>query len=461
MPINVRNTFILPRFDRYLLALTVLVALFGAMYTVSWSDGSQLATVESLVDYHTWQIDQSVFTPHTGDKMFIDGHYYSDKPPVPALAMAALYQLFQWTTGLKTTQIPGLLAFLMALCFSGTAYVISVFCINQLSRQLNLPENIHAPLVASFAFGSIAMTYSRSCNVHILMLAVFAGLFLLLTKSTEPDSEKFTFKQLCLMGTLLGAGYSIDLGVGPVLVICTVFFLVCRTRSLAGAIIVLGASFPWFVLHHILNYRIGGTFLPANTVPQYFLFPDSTFNPQNLTGEGWAHQNLADFLTYSAGLLVGQQGFIVYNPMLFLAIPVGVAGCWDLKEKRSMVYFSISLIIGTVLLYAITSNNYSGRSCSIRWFVPLLVPFYYLLMLALKRFPAAVDLRIFAFWSIVLGCLLWHNQPWSLPMVPTLWYVNAAAIISWLIYRGFCFLFRPTATASDTKTEAAASSKIL
>src|SRR5438045_1788091 len=73
----------------------------------SWNDGSRLATIESLVDRHTLAIDDSVFVrppqddpsrpaPYvfdeaglnvvgTRDKLFIDGHYYSDKSPVPAL----------------------------------------------------------------------------------------------------------------------------------------------------------------------------------------------------------------------------------------------------------------------------------------------------------------------------------------------------------------------------------------
>ena len=85
-------------------------------------DGSRLATVESLVDQHSLAIDQSVFvippppTPGkaaayaaddllsttfgTGDKLFIDGHYYSDKSPVPALGMGLVYWIAQRTSGL-------------------------------------------------------------------------------------------------------------------------------------------------------------------------------------------------------------------------------------------------------------------------------------------------------------------------------------------------------------------------
>ena len=40
--------------------VAVAIALIGARpYAGSWNDGSRLATVESLVDYHTWEIDNS------------------------------------------------------------------------------------------------------------------------------------------------------------------------------------------------------------------------------------------------------------------------------------------------------------------------------------------------------------------------------------------------------------------
>src|SRR5437763_15183774 len=98
------------------LVLASAVAVASARpYAGSWNDGSRLATVEALVDQHTLAIDDSIFvqvpsekegtgsSPYprddallnargTADKLFIRGHYYSDKSPVPALLMAGVYQ---------------------------------------------------------------------------------------------------------------------------------------------------------------------------------------------------------------------------------------------------------------------------------------------------------------------------------------------------------------------------------
>jgi protein-S-isoprenylcysteine O-methyltransferase Ste14 len=48
----------------------------------SWNESSRLATIEALVEHGTWRIDASPYAHQTGDKMLLDGHYYSEKPPL-------------------------------------------------------------------------------------------------------------------------------------------------------------------------------------------------------------------------------------------------------------------------------------------------------------------------------------------------------------------------------------------
>src|SRR5262245_26151968 len=162
-----------------------------------WHDGRRLATVECLVDYHTLAIDRSIFVqvperqspgdrlPYpddetellrlgTGDKLFIDGHYYSDKSPVPALLMAGVYQVWQWCTGWTARQRPDVFCHALTLASSGLAYVVAVWCVYQLGRPLRLPPALRLGLTASFALTTVALTYSRHVNNHILLLGVAA-----------------------------------------------------------------------------------------------------------------------------------------------------------------------------------------------------------------------------------------------------------------------------------------------
>src|SRR5215813_9846320 len=98
--------------DRLFVLLgAVLIAVASALpYAGSWNDGSRLAAVESIADRGTLAIDDSLFvrvppetisrgvppyppqrrdllTHGTRDRLFIRGHFYSDKPYVVSFLM--------------------------------------------------------------------------------------------------------------------------------------------------------------------------------------------------------------------------------------------------------------------------------------------------------------------------------------------------------------------------------------
>ena len=112
----------------------LLIAVLGARpYASSWNDGSRLASVEALVDQHTWAIDDSIFVkvppqdelnPYslelpsasgTMDKMLIGGHFYSDKPPVLTLYLAGIYWIAQKLTGLTAAYDPHVFVYLLTV----------------------------------------------------------------------------------------------------------------------------------------------------------------------------------------------------------------------------------------------------------------------------------------------------------------------------------------------------------
>jgi hypothetical protein len=57
---------------------------------MTWNDESLMATIQSLVESQSFVIDRTDFIS-TGDKVFVGGHYYSDKPPMPSMLGAIVY----------------------------------------------------------------------------------------------------------------------------------------------------------------------------------------------------------------------------------------------------------------------------------------------------------------------------------------------------------------------------------
>jgi hypothetical protein len=178
------------------------------------------------------------------------------------------------------------------------------------------------------------------------------------------------------------------------------------------------------LFHHTVNYAIGGTFGPANAVPAYLSWPGSPFSADNMTGI--TQHGPGRLVVYALALLFGKKGFVGHNlPLLLLlpALPV------LLRRARPEVVAAAAWMAGTWLLYALMSNNYSGACLSVRWFVPLLAPAYYLLGQYLRDHPERVrELAVLSGAGAVLGLLMWLAGPWSMRMVPLFWPIQALAL---------------------------------
>jgi hypothetical protein len=407
-------------------------------YPGGWNDGSRLASVESLVERGTWTIDDSPFVAATQDKLFIDGHYYSDKSPVPAVLMAGEYVVWRTITGQTAHSRPERFCRFLTVATSGLAYVIAVWSIFRLGRPLRLPLGLRLILTASFAVATVAPAYVRHVNNHMLLLGVIAVL-LVEAVWLGHEARRPPTMQLVGIGLLAGLAYTIDLGAGPVILLgafCHVMFR-CGWRA---ALIVATAALPWLVSHHLLNYLIGGTWKPANANPDYLSWPGSPFDATTMTG-GWNHPSVGAFVLYAVDLLIGKRGFLGHNLALYLAVPASVWSVFTLSRKRARgewpeLALAMSWCVGVWLLYAATSTNYSGACCSVRWFVPLLAPGYYVLAVFLRERPEfRRDFVVLSLWGAAMAPLMWWKGPWMLRMVPQYWVFVGGAAASWAVVR--------------------------
>jgi hypothetical protein len=444
--------------DWFVVTVAAILALLSAKpYAGGWNDGSRLATVESLVDRHTLAIDDSTFVKVPGpgkdsvnpygpstepsaqtgtkDKLLIGGHFYSDKSPVPAILLGGWYQFFQWTIGLVARQNPGRYCYLLTLCSSGLAYVAAVWSVFWLSRRAGLSAGLCLSIAASFGLGTLALTYAQYVNNHIFQLGTTSLLMVGLVVLADQSSSLARPSRILLasLGALAGLCYSIDLGSGPVLLTCAAALAIFRCRDWLGVASFLAGVTPWLVLHHVVNYAVGGTFKPANAVPEYFHWTGCPFTQENMTG-GWHHHSFGHFLVYALALLEGKKGFLGHNLPLFLCLPA-VFVLWPRRGRHfPEVLFAFASCGGVWLMYAAASTNYSGSCCSIRWFVPLLAPGYFILIQLLRR-----DSRYWpAFWllsggGMVMGSLMWWNGPWYGHMVPCYWPIQGSALLAALL----------------------------
>src|SRR5262245_32643854 len=269
--------------DRPLILVLIVLGAFtiaaiGARpYARSWNDGSRLAAVEAIADHGNLAIDDSIFVrvppdtitrgvpPYsthqrellangTRDKLFIRGHFYSDKPYVVSFLMAGLYKVCRVLGLPSSAERPDLFCRVLTILTSGVAYGVAVWCVYLLALRVELPLSVRLALTASFALSTVALPYTRHVNNHILHLGVTAALVLqLVYLAEEGTAATIPWRRPLLLGTLAGLAYNLDLGAGPVLLACLFPLIVYRCRHLGPVLLFLAALAPWLLAHHAIN----------------------------------------------------------------------------------------------------------------------------------------------------------------------------------------------------------------
>ena len=126
--------------------------------------------------------DKLLETKGTCDRLFINGHYYSDKSPLPAVTLAGWYLVLKRTINLEAREDPGRFCYWMTVGSSGLGYVAAVWCVYQLGLVVGLPLSTRLLLTASLAFATVAPSYARHVNNHAMLLGVTAALVLSLAR---------------------------------------------------------------------------------------------------------------------------------------------------------------------------------------------------------------------------------------------------------------------------------------
>lgn len=409
------------------LALAILVALLSARdYPGGWNDLSRLAAIESLVDFHTLAIDQSTllapdvreegsFPAKTKDLLRVGGSYYSDKPMVPQVLLAVGYWVLQQATGLSARLEPGAFCRAMTLLSSGLGYVVAVTGMYSIGAAVGLSPAVRILLAGSLGLGTLALPYAAFTNSHEMFLGAAVALFWVLDHIDRRAADGFSVNGWTgLAGLLVGLGYSLDQGAGPPLLLAVTVYVAAQGRCAGRVGWFLVGIAPAVLLHHVINYQIGGTWRPANAVAEYTVFPGSAATLANMTG-GWKHASPFGMARYAILLLFGKEGFVGHNPTIYL---FGIGSIFLIRRRfaeRPLCLLAIAWCLGVWFVYAAGSNNYAGQCLSIRWFVPILAPAYYVLAILLREYPDTE--REFIILSMVGAGLAISAAPFG-PWVP-------------------------------------------
>jgi hypothetical protein len=367
-----------------LLLYAVFLAFIGALLqTRSAHTTSRLATIDSLVTRGTFAINDSLFSD-TIDRVKIGSNYYSHQPPAHAV-LASIVYLPMYHLGIRLRsgwcKAYGLLIFFT----NGLATIGALLLFYRSLELLKMAGGARVLLTAAVACGTLILPYSTTINVHGLDAAILFGGFYYFLRGGTPDAPR---RWMLLSG--LGFSLAASMEHDTVLVYgAFALLLPLRRRPLTSLLYFLLPSLVTLVPTAAYYYVIGGSIKPFAARPELFSYPGSVWtNPaepgyEQLTGAVWNSPKFA--LNYGLLCLFGPRGFLIYNPLLWVAL-FGLLR--TLRHRLPFWREGLAITAASALIiayFSFASTNYGGGCYSIRWFVPLLFLWWFFAAAAYAR----------------------------------------------------------------------------
>lgn len=352
--------FIMRQFPTF---ITMIVATFVVAMTVGHlslppvvgaNDASRWATTWSLAHGYGYIIDEAPYDTH--DKVRIDGHFYSSKPPLLSTVIAGIYSFLR-LTGLELRQDERAIVAIVVL-------IINIIPLTLLFKEYS--NWLDARQFSSFtkyvcllfsAFGTYLSAYALALNNHTVAACAVFAVMLLIERAVLPD-----YKTYFLAGLLVSWAVANEL---PALsFLCVIGYMLYRSHCK-----LFRTAFVPGVLLVALAY-LSTTYLATRSlIPNYAMFSSERYH---YPGSYWNSAGGIDAPDDSFGVrivnfLVGHHGWYSLTPMFAVGLFSGRNNRPDLWRRWAAL-----LTVVTVTFYAGITNSYGGKCQGPRWLIWLI-----------------------------------------------------------------------------------------
>jgi hypothetical protein len=341
----------------------ILFAIFTKTQVISWGDASRMATIQSLVDYHTFSIDRSIFS-WTGDKYLYNNHFYSDKPQLLSLYGAVYYFALKNIFNISFVNHQRLAFYLITLLTIGAFSAFGLVYFYKTIREIFQIDEHWASLITLITgTGTLILPYSVIFNNHNISAFLLLISFYYLLKDKR-------FSDIALSGFLVSLAGNVELNCFFFIPFAVIYFVI--SKSLKAGIVFSLACVPLIAVFFGLNYYTSNSIIPPAMNQALWIYPGSSFTQQNLSGLA-KHENILGALNYAFHMLLGNRGLISHTPLLIVSFIASVI----IFKNKTFPYKKEYLYISTaslafVLIYIARTVNYSGYSFGIRWFATIM-----------------------------------------------------------------------------------------
>lgn len=363
---------------KYLRNIVVILAIFAILLLIitrkeifDANDTSRIATIESLVERGTFNIENTEFVnfENITDKFYLNcsehlynncGKYYSEKPPVLSFIGAGVYFILNKVFGLRFYNMQDSYSYyLLTLFTAGISSLVLIFFFYKSLTLINIKEKFRILLTVSLAFGTVFLFYSGIFSNHVVSASFLfiSFYFLLKIKFEKSKNLKADF---FLSGLFVSFATTIEYVAG---IFMLLFFLsILLNKKIRKFIIYFGAGclIP-LIPHFILNYIVTGSLKPAYMICDAMAYPSSIYPKIHKYNEIYGPTKLESVFY----ILFGKQGLFSNNPVLiipfiYLLLTAFSRRYHELRKEARIVLVSIILILTYYISQHFTINGMGG-----------------------------------------------------------------------------------------------------
>ncbi len=355
----------------YALAVFFLLLSCYSYFTPfqNWNPDARLALIYAVVDQHVVYIDR--YQELTGDKAYVNSHYYMQSSIGPSLLGLPVYAVYQGIVNtiwgaehvqnsevLKFTAPRILITFLINAIPSA---LLGVFVFLMLTRFVGRLE-IAFILALVYGLATIAFSYSNVLFQHqIAAFGCFVGFYLI----WRVIYEQANTNGLWLAGILFGIATITEYPVVIILGLIFLWALYKANNRIALYRVVMGAL-PFVVIFLVYNDIAFGTPFTFG-----YLHSNWTESVHSIGIGGISTPSLSILLEIMFGTF---RGLFFISPVLLLVFP-GFYLMWKHEVTHRSVIVLLALIIGSFFVYnAGYVVWWGGFSVGPRYLTPM-IPF--------------------------------------------------------------------------------------
>ncbi len=348
----------------------------------SANDRSRWSTVWSLVERHTYQIDEIDAAPGWGtiDKVRHEGHFYSTKPPLQSTLVAGVYWCVKQITGWNLTDHTAEVSRIILLLVNWLPRLLSLIVTAMLVERYARRDFGKLFVLAVASWATLLGPFTSSLNNHSpAAICVVLAMYPLLRVISDGDHRKRFF---ALTGFFSAATFTLEIPAALLVVVFGALLLKANPKRTL-TVFVPAALIP-VVAFVALNCVVTGSLSPFYSsygsdkyVYEHEGIPSYWSNPQGLD------RNLDSPLMYFVHCTIGHHGLLSLTPVWLLTL-IGWLGWrrWPECRQRTLLLVGAGLtaVVFGFYLTRTQNYNYGGNSIALRWML-WLVPLWLIAMI--------------------------------------------------------------------------------